>query len=100
MVVYALKLCNEEAGKVSGSSDEILLKHLKGIDENGKTVYSTDIAVAKKPEYVLLVLGNSTDNMSYLCHVSKWSYKKDKFVPEDEDFQNLKNLSMPVQIIN
>ena len=25
--------------------------------------------------------------MSYLCHVSKWSYKKDKFVPEDEDFQ-------------
>ena len=86
MVVYALKLCNEEAGKVSGSSDEILLKHLKGIDENGKTVYSTDIAVAKKPEYVLLVLGNSTDNMSYLCHVSKCSYKKDKFVPEDEDF--------------
>lgn len=87
MVVYALKLCNEEAGKVSGSSDEILLKHLKGINENGKTVYSTYIAVAKKPEYVLLVLGNSTDNMSYLCHVSKWSYKKDKFVPEDEDFQ-------------
>ena len=57
-------------------SDGILFIHLGHCLTYGKVSYCTDVAVASRPDYVLLVLGN-VDSVCYLCHVADYDYSKD-----------------------
>lgn len=65
-------------------SEEILSIHLGYYQTYGKVSYSTDIAVAERPEYVLLVLGN-VDDVCYLCHVSDYEYDPNPIDNKDLD---------------
>lgn len=56
------------------SSEDILSIHLGYFWTHGKVAYSTNIAVAEKPEYVLLTMGN-VDNICYVCEVEDYAYK-------------------------
>lgn len=62
------------------SSDDILFIHLGYYMTHGKVAYSTNVAVATQPEYVLLILGN-VDDICYLCHVIDHVYDKDTVLP-------------------
>lgn len=56
------------------SSEDVLSIHLGYFLTHGKVAYSTNVAVAEKPEYVLLTLGN-VDNICYICKVSDYAYQ-------------------------
>lgn len=56
------------------SSEDVLSIHLGYFLTHGKVSYSTNVAVAEKPEYVLLTLGN-VDNICYICKVSDYAYQ-------------------------
>ncbi|MGN0455770.1 MAG: hypothetical protein ACI4F2_02820 [Acutalibacteraceae bacterium] len=56
------------------SSEDILSIHLGYFLTHGKVAYSTDVAVAEKPEYVLLTIGNVED-ICYVCKVENYAYK-------------------------
>lgn len=73
-MVRLLKLSDNEDSILS--SEDILSIHLGCFLNHGKVAYSTNTAVASKPEYVLLTLGNVGD-VCYLCHVADYAYKKD-----------------------
>ncbi len=75
-MIRLLKLSDKEDNVLG--SEEILSIHLGQYWKYGKVSFSTDIAVAEKPKYVLLVLGN-VDDICYLCHVKDYAYDADSF---------------------
>lgn len=56
------------------SSKDILSIHLGYFLTHGKVAYSTDVAVAEQPKYVLLTMGN-IDDICYVCEVEDYAYK-------------------------
>ena len=72
MDIRLLKLSNNKGEKDKLTSQDILSIHLGYFIMNGKVTYSTDKAIAKKPDYVILVLGNSP--VCYWCHVLDLKY--------------------------
>lgn len=84
-MIRLLKLSNKKDFKFS--SREILDIHLEFYNKNSIVTYSTNIPVNKKPEYVVLVLGN-VENVCYLCHVSKHEYLEEVGKSIDIDFIN------------
>lgn len=73
MDIRLLKLSNNKGEKDKLTSQDILSIHLGYFIMNGKVTYLTDKAIAKKPDYVILVLGNSP--VCYWCHVLDYDYK-------------------------
>lgn len=65
-----LSINNDE----SLSNEDVLSIHLGYFLTHDKVAYSTNVAVAEKPEYVLLTLGN-VDNVCYICKVSDYAYQ-------------------------
>lgn len=86
MDIRLLKLSNNKGEKDALSSQDILSIHLGYFLMNGKVTYSTDIAIAKKPDYVMLILGNLP--VCYWCHVAKYDYQNGTMIkPQDRDFE-------------
>lgn len=71
-MIRLLKLSTNKDEKLS--SEDILSIHLGYFLTHGKVAYSTDVAVAEKPEYVLLTIGNM-DDICYICKVADYAYK-------------------------
>lgn len=87
-MVRLLKLSNYKYEDISSS--DILSMHIGHLDTYRKVVFSTDLEVSSKPEYVVLVLGNA-DEFCYLCHVDDYEYygeqkgyptKWEKYLPD------------------
>lgn len=86
MDIRLLKLSNNKGEKDALSSQDILSIHLGYYLMNGKVTYSTDKAIAKKPDYVILVLGNYP--ICYWCRVVDYDYQNGKvFSPQNKDFE-------------
>lgn len=86
MEIRLLKLSNNKGDKDSLTCQDILSIHLGYFLMNGKVTYSTDISIAKKPDYVILVLGNCP--VCYYCHVEKYDYKGgETFKSQDKLFE-------------
>lgn len=86
MDVRLLKLSNNKGEKDALTSQDILSIHLGYYHMNGIVTYSTDIAIAKKPDFVILVLGNSP--VCYWCRVLDYDYKNGEiFKPLKSDFE-------------
>ena len=85
MDIRLLKLSNNKGEKDALTSKDILSIHLGYFRMNGKVKYSTDKAIAKKPDYVILVLGN--EPVYYWCHVCDYDYQDGNyFSPQNADF--------------
>lgn len=85
MNIHLLKLSNNKE-KDSLTSQDILSIHLGYFLMNGKVTYSTNIAIAEKPDYVILVLGNF--KVCYWCHVADYDYQNgNMFNPQNQEFE-------------
>lgn len=85
MDVRLLKLSNNKGEKDSLTAQDILSIHLGYFHMNGKVTYSTDKAIANKPDYVILVLGNCP--VCYWCHVADYAYKNNELIKPQNDFE-------------
>lgn len=87
MDIRLLKLSNNKGEKDELTSQDILSIHLGYYLMNGKVTYSTDKAIAKQPDYVILVLGNFP--ICYWCHVADHDYQGGKmFRPAKSEFEH------------
>lgn len=86
MDIRLLKLSNSKGEKDALTSQDILSIHLGYYLMNGRVTYSTDKAIAKKPDYVILVLGNYP--VCYLCKVADYDYLNGQiFKSQKKDFE-------------
>lgn len=86
MNICLLKLSNNKGEKDTLTSQDILSIYLGYYLMNGKVTYSTDKAIAQKPDYVILALGNYP--ICYWCHVVNYDYQNgNMFKPQDADFK-------------
>lgn len=86
MDIRLLKLSNNKGEKDSLTAQDILSIHLGYFLMNGKVTYSTDKAIAKQPDYIMLVLGNLP--VCYWCHVADYDYLNGKiFSPQNKNFE-------------
>lgn len=85
MDVRLLKLSNNKGEKDALTAKDILSIHFGYFNMNGKVTYSTDKAIAKKPDYVMLVLGNCP--VCYWCHVDNHEYTGEMIRPKNHEFE-------------
>lgn len=86
MDIHMLKLSDAKGEKDALTSQDILSIHLGYFLMRGKVTYSTDIAIAKQPDYVILVLGGLP--VCYWCHVADYDYGNGKMIqPQKSDFK-------------
>lgn len=86
MDIRLLKLSNNKGEKDELTSQDILSIHLGYFMMKGKVTFSTDIAIADRPDYVILVLGNCPTY--YWCRVVDYEYKNgETFTPLKNDFE-------------
>lgn len=74
MEIRVLKISNNKRKEQGMSGLEVLNIHKKQFDAKGKVTYSTGVPINRKPEKIILTLGNVLDTL-YLCEIEEHKYK-------------------------
>lgn len=93
MEVRVLKISNNKRKEQMMSGLDVLNIHKKQFESKGKVTYSTGVPINRKPEKIILTLGNILDTL-YLCEIEDHKYKEKGvlFTPKEQEF--IENISI------
>lgn len=87
MEVRVLKISNNKRKEQRMSGLDVLNIHKKQFESKGKVTYSTGVPINRKPEKIILTLGNILDTL-YLCEIEDHKYEEKGvlFKPKEQEF--------------